>query len=384
MRGIHRSPRRPVTRSLIFFDLCLNKRLNKQSWGWCFETPSRSLRHCNDYCLNIWCWFLLCRWSYQHNSVAHRTKSSQVPQQHRVQKLTKKVARSTKRKIIICDPWKRCIPREIDKVLKFLPTCITFESSFIMHKPEVRKYINYLHDRLVVVPVDKASNNFGTVCKSFYFDVIKNELRISDGGNIIGNTVYKPIYQKPNDVYKFSSTLGMKLLDIDQHIPLLCWTSKQQKSNQLMNQSINQTFRHDFVWWKIILVNEVCSHGSSVHRLSLWKLRFFMIVVTFGAWGCHTNKLRCLWWRQSWHDYRFSVPVFLSGIYNLRTPLPPQLSHFQKICSPLFPYLPSFWDWRLYYRIPLHKFQEAQSSDVLTQSSLSRCYIRHCDDSDRM
>ena len=33
----------------IFFDLSLNKRLSKQSWGWWFETPSRSLwRHCND------------------------------------------------------------------------------------------------------------------------------------------------------------------------------------------------------------------------------------------------------------------------------------------------------------------------------------------------
>ena len=40
---------RPVTRSFdVFFDLRLNKRLNKQSWGWWFETPSRSLwRHCN-------------------------------------------------------------------------------------------------------------------------------------------------------------------------------------------------------------------------------------------------------------------------------------------------------------------------------------------------
>ena len=42
--------RRPVTRSFdIFFDLCLNKRLRKQSWGWWFETLSRPLwRHCND------------------------------------------------------------------------------------------------------------------------------------------------------------------------------------------------------------------------------------------------------------------------------------------------------------------------------------------------
>ena len=41
---------RLVTRSFdVFFDLCLNKRLSKQSWGWWFETLSCSLwRHCND------------------------------------------------------------------------------------------------------------------------------------------------------------------------------------------------------------------------------------------------------------------------------------------------------------------------------------------------
>ena len=40
---------RPVTRSFnIFFDVRLNKRLSKQSWGWWFETTSRSLwRHRN-------------------------------------------------------------------------------------------------------------------------------------------------------------------------------------------------------------------------------------------------------------------------------------------------------------------------------------------------
>ena len=40
---------RPVARSFdIFFDLRLNQRLSKQSWGWWFETLSRPLwRHCN-------------------------------------------------------------------------------------------------------------------------------------------------------------------------------------------------------------------------------------------------------------------------------------------------------------------------------------------------
>ena len=43
-------PRRPVTRSFdVFFDLRLNKRLSKQSWGWWFKTLSRPLwLHCND------------------------------------------------------------------------------------------------------------------------------------------------------------------------------------------------------------------------------------------------------------------------------------------------------------------------------------------------
>ena len=41
---------RPVTRIFdVFFDLRLNKCLRVQSWGWRFETTSRSLwRHCND------------------------------------------------------------------------------------------------------------------------------------------------------------------------------------------------------------------------------------------------------------------------------------------------------------------------------------------------
>ena len=59
VRGIHR----PVTRSFDFvFDLRLNKRLSKQSWGWWFETlPCPLWRHCNALgvsfrCIKVqWC-----------------------------------------------------------------------------------------------------------------------------------------------------------------------------------------------------------------------------------------------------------------------------------------------------------------------------------------
>ena len=44
----------PVTRNVdVFFDLRLNKRLSKQSWGWWLETPLRPLWcHCNGCRLN--------------------------------------------------------------------------------------------------------------------------------------------------------------------------------------------------------------------------------------------------------------------------------------------------------------------------------------------
>ena len=55
VRGIHRSPvnspHKGQWRGTLMFSLicALNKRLSKQSWGWWFETPSRSLwRHGNN------------------------------------------------------------------------------------------------------------------------------------------------------------------------------------------------------------------------------------------------------------------------------------------------------------------------------------------------
>ena len=42
---------KPVTWSFdVFFDLCLNKQLSKQLWGWWFETILHPLwRHCNEF-----------------------------------------------------------------------------------------------------------------------------------------------------------------------------------------------------------------------------------------------------------------------------------------------------------------------------------------------
>ena len=56
-------------------------------------------------------------------------------------------------------------------ILKQLPS--KFTSSELLNRPEVIKYVQYLHDRFVIVPVDKASTNFGIVYKKFYLGYSK-------------------------------------------------------------------------------------------------------------------------------------------------------------------------------------------------------------------
>jgi hypothetical protein len=46
----------------------------------------------------------------------------------------------------------------------------------LLHQPHVRKYLRYLHRHLVLVPMDKASNNVAFICKSLYVNTLRNEL----------------------------------------------------------------------------------------------------------------------------------------------------------------------------------------------------------------
>ena len=47
-----------------------------------------------------------------------------------------------------------------------------------------------LHDKSVIVPADKASNNIVFVCKSYYYECLIKEIGINN--NTSGNTTYKP------------------------------------------------------------------------------------------------------------------------------------------------------------------------------------------------
>ena len=101
---------RPVTRSFdVFFDLCLNKRLSKQSWGWWFETQSGSLwRHCNGMYLST----SVRKYDYIHDDVI---KWQHFPRYwpsvrgiHRSNKRLTKQSRGWWFETLWCPLWRHC------------------------------------------------------------------------------------------------------------------------------------------------------------------------------------------------------------------------------------------------------------------------------------
>ena len=128
--------------------------------------------------------------------------------------------------------WFEALMKIVKDRVKALPAS-KLESNDVFKQPDVKKYIEHLHDRFVIVPVDKASNNFAIICKKFYLEVLMKELGIANGV-ISGNDVYKLVkitetrffmeHAENNIKYKH------KLEPENQHIPLLYWTSKQHKN----------------------------------------------------------------------------------------------------------------------------------------------------------
>ena len=128
--------------------------------------------------------------------------------------------------------WFDAIMEKVRFKVKTLSQC-QLESNDIFRCKEVVNYLKFLHERFVIVPVDKASNNFAVICKKFYIEVLMKELGFCNG-EIVGNAVYKHV--TITDTRFFSEQIEANLihqntLEVENHrIPLLYWTSKQHKN----------------------------------------------------------------------------------------------------------------------------------------------------------
>jgi hypothetical protein len=97
---------------------------------------------------------------------------------------------------------------------------------------EAAKCLSSLHDKYVIVPANKASNNIVCVCKSHYFECLIKELGINS--NTSSNTTYKPTSFDKDEILanhrSFMTSLSIPSGKNSEDLPYLYWIPKLHKT----------------------------------------------------------------------------------------------------------------------------------------------------------
>jgi hypothetical protein len=86
--------------------------------------------------------------------------------------------------------WVRTIMSLVQGRIYKLKNCVNSRLMSVFKHQEAVMCVSSIHDKYVIVPADKASNNIVFVCKSYYFECLIKELVINS--NTSSNTTYKP------------------------------------------------------------------------------------------------------------------------------------------------------------------------------------------------
>ena len=100
----------------------------------------------------------------------------------------------------------------------------------ILNKPEIRKYLQELHDRYVFVPTDKASNNIAVICKYYYIKVLLKEIGLFDNKQ---KSAYISISENSQAIItqhvKNMEEVKLNIEEKKQQLPILLWIPKMHK-----------------------------------------------------------------------------------------------------------------------------------------------------------
>ena len=122
------------------------------------------------------------------------------------------------------------ISKTIEKVKRLKSKTTIRKSEPILKDPVVLDNLTSLQKRFVIVPIDKASNNFAFVCKKYYVARLMKEVGIPDNST--------PTYQLANrnkesiiqNNIEFCERYSLKVPDDNKILPIMYWIPKMHKN----------------------------------------------------------------------------------------------------------------------------------------------------------
>ena len=128
--------------------------------------------------------------------------------------------------------WVRTIRSLVQGRIHKLKNCVNSRPKSVFKDQEAVKCLSSLHDKYVIVPVDKTSNNIVFVCKSYYFECLIKELGINS--NTSSNTTYKPTSFDKDEILanhrSFMTSLNIPSGKESEDLPYLYWIPKLHKT----------------------------------------------------------------------------------------------------------------------------------------------------------
>ncbi len=131
-------------------------------------------------------------------------------------------------------PWLEEVKNIVKKRIMTLKDNGAFKTGgLILKKSNNLEYIRKLQDRFVIVPIDKAGNNFAVICKSLYLSILLKELGFHEN-MIQGNDVYEVIEITQEELIEKHKQIlkqfGIRMSKINNYVPNLYWTAKLHKN----------------------------------------------------------------------------------------------------------------------------------------------------------
>ena len=144
-----------------------------------------------------------------------------------VEKMSNKTGYPTQ----IFNEWKEKIFEKVNAKIYFLKTKLKqIKTRSVLKDPEVQQCLENIHRHFVVVPIDKASNNYAFICKYYYITKLLSEVGITGPQS----TTYNLTDRTAQNIISFNKKLSEKYdLTVDQKnesLPIMYWMPKLHKN----------------------------------------------------------------------------------------------------------------------------------------------------------
>ena len=127
--------------------------------------------------------------------------------------------------------WIKTTGEVVKRRIRRLKHSVNTRFESIFRDPDVVRELSRLHENFVIVPADKASNNYTFVCKRHYVDILIEELGLH---SLPGNPTYNLTDFSASEVLDNNKSVltffGIQSNSEELDLPYIYWIPKMQKN----------------------------------------------------------------------------------------------------------------------------------------------------------